>query len=377
MALAEKTATYPEGARFVWNVEVLWAADLFLQRMERRERAAFEKAVKSGQVGLNGLYLNVLTGLARPEELVQSTRMATRLSERLGVTIDTAMISDIPGHTWGLVPALAQAGIRYFSTSPNFFDRIGTTQVASADQPFWWVGPSGRERVLTWNTWMGYALSHTWNARMTPDHVAAYLDHLAEINYPYDITYIRWSGLGDNAEPEPSIADFVKDWNARYRWPRFVISDQHAPFAALEQRYGDQPSGETRRLDAVLGGRRGFVSARDGDEPGQRRSDDAGRNALGAAGAGHVAGGGCRRGLEEGAALHRTHVGRLEQHLAARRAVREGPVGDQTRLRRRGRPAVAGAARGREPGAGTSPRRSTSSTRSRGRAPTSCVFRHR
>jgi hypothetical protein len=240
MALAERTASYPEGARFVWNVEVLWAADLFLQRMEAPRRAAFEKAVKSGQVALNGLYLNVLTGLARPEELVQSTRLATRMSERFGVPIDTAMTSDIPGHTWGLVPALAQAGIRYFSTSPNFFDRIGTTQVASADQPFWWVGPSGRDRVLTWNTWMGYALSHTWNARLTPAHVAEYLDHLEAIGYPYDITHIRWSGLGDNAEPEPSICDAVKDWNARYRWPRFVISDQRTPFAELEKRYGDR-----------------------------------------------------------------------------------------------------------------------------------------
>jgi hypothetical protein len=239
MALAEKTKSYPEGARFVWNVEVLWAADLFLPRMDETKRTAFEKAVKTGQVGLNGLYLNVLTGLSRPEELVQATRMATRMASRLGVTIDTAMISDIPGHTWGLVPALAQAGIRYFSTSPNFFDRIGTTQVASADQPFWWVGPSGRERVLTWNSWMGYALSHTWNARMTPEHVASYVDHLAEIKYPYDITYIRWSGPGDNAEPEPTIAEFVKEWNTRYRWPRFIISDQHAPFAALEQRYGN------------------------------------------------------------------------------------------------------------------------------------------
>ena len=33
MADARRTADYPEGARFVWNVEVLWAADLFLQRL--------------------------------------------------------------------------------------------------------------------------------------------------------------------------------------------------------------------------------------------------------------------------------------------------------------------------------------------------------
>lgn len=28
IAYARQTASYPEGARFVWNVEVLWAADL-------------------------------------------------------------------------------------------------------------------------------------------------------------------------------------------------------------------------------------------------------------------------------------------------------------------------------------------------------------
>jgi len=135
---------------------------------------------------------------------------------------------------------MAQAGIRYFSTSPNFFDRIGTAQVASADQPFWWVGPSGRERVLTWNTHQGYALSHTWSARVTAARVGEYLDHLEDVRYPYDVTYIRWSGLGDNAEPEPTISDFVRDWTAKYSWPRLVISDQRTPFAELERRYAER-----------------------------------------------------------------------------------------------------------------------------------------
>ena len=240
MALAGRTAGYPVGARFVWNVEVLWAADLFLQRKNAQEIAAFESAVKDGRVALNGLYLNTLTGLCRPEEQVRNFTFATQLARRFGVTIDTAMISDIPGHSWGLVTAMAQAGIRYFSTSPNFFDRIGTAQVASADQPFWWVGPSGRERVLTWNTHQGYALSHTWSARVTTARVGEYLDHLEDARYPYDVTYIRWSGLGDNAEPEPTISDFVKDWSGKYAWPRLVISDQRTPFVELERRYAER-----------------------------------------------------------------------------------------------------------------------------------------
>lgn len=247
MAHAERTADRPEGARFVWNVEVLWAADLFLQRASAAQREQFARMVRSGQVALHGLYLNVLSGLMRPEELVQCTRLATRLAAETGVPIDTAMISDVPGHAWGLVPALAHAGIRYLSTSPNFFDRIGTAQVASADQPFWWISPSGAERVLVWNTWMGYALSHRFGGKLTNECLEGYLDHLAAIGYPHDVTYVRWSGLGDNAPPEASVSDFVQQWNERYRWPRLVISAQRTPFVELERRCGERLP--TRRGD--------------------------------------------------------------------------------------------------------------------------------
>ena len=54
---ARKTAHYPSGARFIWNVEVLWAADLYLHRMTPSQKTAFREAVRKGQVALNGMYL--------------------------------------------------------------------------------------------------------------------------------------------------------------------------------------------------------------------------------------------------------------------------------------------------------------------------------
>ena len=35
--------------------------------------------------------------------------------------------------------------------------------------------------------------------------------------FPYDISYVRWSGHGDNADPDPAISEFIKDWNQRVR----------------------------------------------------------------------------------------------------------------------------------------------------------------
>jgi len=236
--LARNTANYPPGARFVWNLEVLWGADLFMRTKTEPERGELIDAVKKCWIGLNGMYANELTGLCRPEELLQLFRYSTELGDQCGTHVDSAMISDVPGYTWGTVSAMAQAGIRYFSAAPNFFDRIGTFMVQWQDKPFWWVSPSGNERVLVWVPWTGYAMSHIM--KLDPEWVNRYQARLDEISFPYQISYIRWSGHGDNAVPDPDICAFVKQWNEEYEWPRFSISTTSNAFAAFEKQYGRQ-----------------------------------------------------------------------------------------------------------------------------------------
>ena len=239
MAAAKRTASYPEGSRFVWNVEVGWAADLYLRRLNEQQRADFFAAVKNGQVALCGMYLNELTGLCRPEEIIRLFRFGTKMAEQTGVPVDSVMISDVPGYTWGTVPAMAQAGLKYFSTAPNYFDRIGTILREWENKPFWWVGPDGKSKVLVWIPFWGYAMSHRYN-KMSPKLVEDFYAGLEKRGYPYDIAYARWSGHGDNAVPDPAICEFVKDWNEKYAWPHFIISGTSEAFRALEQRYGDK-----------------------------------------------------------------------------------------------------------------------------------------
>ena len=145
LRLAKATADYPEGSRFKWNVEVLWCVDNYLRAATPEKRAAFMAAVKSGQVGLDAFYCNILAGLCRPEELLNLMRYATQLSAECGVPIESAMISDVPGYTWGTVSAMAQAGVKYFSFAPNYFDRMGGTMKEWQNKPFWWKGPDGRQ----------------------------------------------------------------------------------------------------------------------------------------------------------------------------------------------------------------------------------------
>ncbi|HEV2487663.1 MAG TPA: glycosyl hydrolase-related protein [Terracidiphilus sp.] len=237
--LARKTANYPEGARFVWNLEVLWGADLFMRRKSQAEKDEFIDAVKKGWVSLNGMYANELTGLCRPEELLQLFRYGVWLGRECGVKVDAAMISDVPGYTWGTVTAMAQAGIRYFSVAPNWFDRIGRIMVEWQDRPFWAISPSGKEKVLVWIPWSGYAFSHV-ERTMNVELVAKYQDRLDAVKYPYDISYNRWSGHGDNAVPDGQICEFIKTWSEEYEWPKFVISSTSGAFSAFEKRYGSE-----------------------------------------------------------------------------------------------------------------------------------------
>ena len=46
-------------------------------------------------------------------------------TREVGVPMPSAWISDVPGYSWGVVPAMVQNGIKYFSLGTNTGDRIG------------------------------------------------------------------------------------------------------------------------------------------------------------------------------------------------------------------------------------------------------------
>ncbi|HEX2974053.1 MAG TPA: discoidin domain-containing protein [Tepidisphaeraceae bacterium] len=241
LRLIEATKSYPQDARFKWNVEVLWPVENYLSTATPEQRDAFMAAAKAGSIGFDALYGNLLTGLCRPEELLRMCSYATRISDTTGLPIESAMISDVPGYTWSTVSALAHAGVKYFSFAPNYFDRMGGTMVKWQNKPFWWQAPDGKSRLLCWCPSRGYALGHLIGdgealARFMP----SYLEELDANAYPYEITHLRWNVHGDNGSPDEKLSDVVRDWNARYVYPRLVIATTAEAFRAFEKRYGDQ-----------------------------------------------------------------------------------------------------------------------------------------
>ncbi len=250
--LARRTAAYPDGSRFRWNAEVMWIVDEYLRRGPEPGRKALVEAVKQGWVGLDGLYGNQLTGLQRAEELYRTAGENIRdLIDQHGFVIESAMISDVPGYSWGLVPALAQNGIRYFSVGPNHIsglphngDRVGYTLEEWGDRPFWWEGPGGNDRVLFWMSAHGYSWFHAGNLGSlqaeSASAVLEYLETLDERGYPYDMVQLRYTIGGDNGPPDENMPDFIRRWNETHETPKMRIATTAEMFRAFEQRYGDQ-----------------------------------------------------------------------------------------------------------------------------------------
>ncbi len=249
IAIARRTDGYPEGARFKWNVEVLWPLESFLRQASPEQREELFDAVRRGWIEIEALLCNALTGICHPEELFELTAFARRLRKDRGLTIESAMITDIPSYTWNLVPALAQGGIRYFSSGPNYMpflndggDRIGGALKAWGDKPFYWVSPSGREKILFWMAGRGYSWFHSLNmGRLDINNGQPLLDYARELEdrgYPYEIVQVRYTIGGDNGPPDPALPDAVRQWNEEFESPRLAIATTSELFRTLEERYG-------------------------------------------------------------------------------------------------------------------------------------------
>ena len=251
LALFRKTKDAPPEARFRWQAEGLWAVETFLAQATEAERREFAEAVTRGDLELPANLTNILTGLCHPEELARWTDASRRLEQRYGIrTSPVAMHTDIPGLAWPTVTALAQAGVRYFSSGPNYMpnlkpdggDRIGSTLVEHGDRPFWWVSPSGRERLLMWVAGRGYSWFHGGYVGRARDAatrgILDYARELTERGYPYELVQVRYTVGGDNGPVDPNLPELVASWNERYETPRLVLDSAQGLFEALERRYG-------------------------------------------------------------------------------------------------------------------------------------------
>lgn len=255
MDLIEKTKEFPEEARFIWNIEALWVVENFMNEATEEEKKKFIEYVKNGSIGLSSGYINLLTGISRPEELIHWTDYSRKLKKEFGIESKSLMISDVPGMNWSVVPALSQAGVRYVSSGPNYIPqpgfpdtgaRVGSTHRAWGDKPFYWTSASKKDTIMYWQAGRGYSFFHNWNSgklRFKPKPINALLNYMQELqdeNYPYSIVQARYSIVNDNSKPDEELSAVVAEWNRKYVSPRLIISTTDNMMTTFEDKYKDE-----------------------------------------------------------------------------------------------------------------------------------------
>ncbi|MHB1767369.1 MAG: polysaccharide lyase family protein [Phycisphaerae bacterium] len=238
LKLIKQTAHLAPAARFKWNIESMIEVDGYLKGFEKASptlTANFINAVRAGTMGLDGTYCNELTGLCQPQELISWLDCAHQLRVRYGLKIDSAMLCDVPGVTWGAVPVLADAGIKYFLWGPNGSTHVGFENNFNGNA-FYWLSPSGKQKIMVWqNAAQSYcspfsnvAGVHPWLRWFAAEHP----------HFPYKIMYVM-EGC-DSAPPPDFLPALITQWNQTHVWPRLVTSTVSHAEHQFAAKYGKQ-----------------------------------------------------------------------------------------------------------------------------------------
>ena len=221
---------------FVWNTEVAWPEDNYLSMMPKDRRDEFIKCAKSGQIGCQAIYGNMLTGICSHESFIRDLYYAHNVARQYGIPFDMAVSSDVPTQVWTLPTVLAGAGIKYFSAGLNLTRGDSFNQLFN--KPFYWQGPDGA-KVLAWFA-PGYAhaahLGLQTSVETAVPRVLGLLSGFDRADYPYDAV-LAFGGVSDNQPFRPDMASVVAEWNKRYEYPKIIFTRGPSFFPHIEQNF--------------------------------------------------------------------------------------------------------------------------------------------
>jgi len=258
LQLCRQTRNFPPESQFRYTVEASWSLIDFMEKHPSQINELI-KWIKAGRIELTALYANEVTELCSHEELIRLLYPSFRLKREYGIAITSAELNDIPGLSWGLVPVLAGAGVRYFSAGvPDYFalevkkdDRWtcsgihfvwDESEVIDRELPggFRWRGQNGKE-LLFWYARFGCGGLPVWTCEQLEHQLPGELQLVADKGYPFDIIrYQLKSGERDNSPPAIRFSHVVRQWNRKWAFPKLILSTNDLFFRELERHHYDR-----------------------------------------------------------------------------------------------------------------------------------------
>lgn len=104
--------------RFVWTTGS-WLIHEYLRRATSSERTRMEQAIAAGDIAWHALPFTTHSELADASLFGHGLSLSRELDRRYGRTTIAAKLTDVPGHTRGIVPILAAADVRMLHVGVN------------------------------------------------------------------------------------------------------------------------------------------------------------------------------------------------------------------------------------------------------------------
>ncbi len=130
------------GHPYVWTTGS-WLLYEYLEQASAADRRLMENAIARGDIAWHALPFNWQTELMDPSMIAGSIGLSQSLDRRFGHTTTGAKMTDVPGHTRGLIPPLADQGVKFLDIGVN-----GGCTPPDVPPLFLWRDPGGASLVV-------------------------------------------------------------------------------------------------------------------------------------------------------------------------------------------------------------------------------------
>lgn len=260
-AIATGTHFYrenPEKPAFIWTTGA-WLIWDHLQSQDAKRVRNLEQAIERGLITWHALPFTTHTELMSSALFRAGLTFSRELDKRFGRQTSAAKMTDVPGHTLGMVPLLAEAGVNFLHLGVNT-----ASPVPDVPPIFRWQAPGGEEVVVMYQASygatdfpagpdIGLSFAHT-NDNIGPQSVGQTVEALRQIsqqNPDADIVASTLDAFGAQMwvrrEHFPIIKDEIGD-----SWIHGTASDPKklAHFRALQRLHDGWEPNDGRRAFA-------------------------------------------------------------------------------------------------------------------------------
>jgi Domain of unknown function (DUF5054) len=123
--------------RYVWTTGS-WLLSEYLEQASAADRKTMEEAIARGDIAWHALPFTWQTEMMSPSLIEGSLAFSRDLDRRFGKVTTGAKMTDVPGHTRGLIAPLAKHKVSFLEIGVN-----GGSTVARLPPIFLWKSPSG------------------------------------------------------------------------------------------------------------------------------------------------------------------------------------------------------------------------------------------